>query len=116
MPHALTDGMSVLKVAASKALLLLSLVAALGSVACSGSDEQPAYAKTDIEAGQLAETGQPLRCEEGATRSCTIWLGQHGDLANCVHGLDICSEAAWTGCIDEDTLSANPNLYSDLVK
>jgi hypothetical protein len=108
--------MSVLKVAARHALLLVSLVAALGSVACSGTDDKPAYANTDIEGGQLAETGQPLRCEEGASHSCTIWLGQHGDLANCVHGLDICSEGAWTGCIDEGTLSENPNLYSELVK
>jgi hypothetical protein len=108
--------MSVLKVAVSKALLLVSLVAALGSVACSGADDQPAYAETDIEGGQLAETGQPLRCDDGVTRSCTIWLGQHGDLANCVHGLDLCAEGAWTGCIDEDILSENPSLYSALVK
>jgi hypothetical protein len=42
-------------------------------------------------------------------------LGQHGDLNNCIHGMDVCSDGAWTGCIDDDTLAANPDLYGALA-
>lgn len=116
MRVALTRSMSLLFTAARKLSLLVSLTAILGSVACAGEEEQPSYTATDVEASELAATGQPLRCEAGEVRSCTIWLGQHGDLANCVHGLDICStEGSWTGCVDEVVLSEHPDLYAQLA-
>jgi hypothetical protein len=107
--------MSVLKLAARNAALLLAAAAALCSVACSAGNESRTYTATDIESNETREVGQPLRCDDGAVQECTIWLGQHGDLSNCVHGLDVCSDGAWTGCIDEATLSENPELYSSLV-
>jgi hypothetical protein len=115
MPVALTRCMSLLQVVSRKVTFLLSAIGVLGSVACAGTPEQPTYASTDIEVDRLAATGQPLRCSEGTVRDCTIWLGQHGDLANCVHGFDICSQGEWTGCVDDESLSENPELYSQLV-
>jgi hypothetical protein len=32
-----------------------------------------------------------------------------------MHGVDVCSEGSWTGCIDDDTLAANPDLFSALA-
>jgi hypothetical protein len=116
MPVALTDGMSVLKVAARKVTLLLAAVTTLCSVACAGTEEDhPSYASTDIAASEAKETGRPVECAPGSVDECTIWLGQHGDLSNCVHGLNVCADGAWTGCIDEATLSENPDLYGDLT-
>ncbi len=106
--------MSVLKMVARNAALLTALTAALFSVACASEPGQPTYTGTDVEL-DLAETAQPLRCDTGAVQDCTIWLGRHGDLSNCVHGLDVCSDGAWTGCIDEATLSENPALYAQLT-
>ena len=106
--------MSVLKNVARNAALLTAFTAALFSVACAGEPGQPTYTGTDVEL-DIAETGQPLRCDTGAVQECTIWLGRHGDLSNCIHGLDVCSDGAWTGCIDEVTLSENPELYAELT-
>jgi hypothetical protein len=115
MPVALTEGMSVLKVAARNAALLFAAVAALCSVACSAGDDGPTYTGTDIESNAAGETGQPLRCETGSVQHCTIWLGQHGDLLNCAEGLSLCTDGNWGGCIDEIILEENPELYSELV-
>ena len=114
MAVALTRIMSVLKMVARNAALLAAFTAALFSVACAGEPEHQTYTGTDVEL-DVAETGQPLRCETGSVQPCTIWLGRHGDLSNCIHGLDVCSDGAWTGCIDEVTLSENPALYSELT-
>jgi hypothetical protein len=95
------------------ALLTASL--ALFSIACQGGDnESPQYTALDVH-GPVGTSSQALQCETGATQSCTIWLGQHGDLSNCMHGVDVCSEGSWTGCIDDDTLAANPDLFSALA-
>jgi hypothetical protein len=106
--------MSVLKIAAHKVNLLLLVVAATLSVACAGEEPQTTYASTDVESGEIA-IGQPARCEAGAIQSCTIWLGQHGDLSNCAHGVDVCAAGEWSGCIDEETMAENPELYSELT-
>jgi hypothetical protein len=106
--------MSVLKVAAQKVNLLLIAAAAVFSVACAGEEPRTSYASTDVESGGVT-LGQPVQCEAGAIQSCTIWLGQHGDLANCVHGVDVCTAGEWSGCIDEETMAENPELYGDLA-
>lgn len=106
--------MSVLKIAARNAALLLLAASALFSVACNGEDPRMSYASTDVEAGPITAS-QPVQCDSGAVQSCTIWLGQHGDLANCVHGVDICSAGEWTGCVDEETMAENPELYTELT-
>jgi hypothetical protein len=105
--------MSVLKIAARKVNLVLVAVAAILSVACAGEETRTTYASTDVESG-VVTIGQPARCEAGAVQSCTIWLGQHGDLSNCVHGVDICAAGEWSGCVDEETMAENPELYSEL--
>jgi hypothetical protein len=88
---------------------------ALFSIACQGGDnESPQYSAMDVH-GTTGTSTQALECDTGATQSCTIWLGQHGDLSNCIHGMDVCSDGAWTGCIDDETLAANPDLYSSLA-
>ncbi len=115
MPIALTLGMSVLKTVTVNASILLTALTALFSVACGGAEERPAYASSDVGVNEEVVTGQPLQCENGAVQTCTIWLGQHGDLNNCVKGVDVCSDGAWTGCVDEATMSDNPELYSQLA-
>ena len=111
MRVALTRCMSVVRISRHLALLL----ATLGSVACSGANDQPTYTSTDVEVGVTAENHEAVQCEAGAVEECTIFLGRHGDLSNCIHGLDICSDGAWTGCIDEDAINENPELYSELL-
>lgn len=106
--------MSVLEIARRNAAVLLAATAALLGVACSGGDEQPAYANTDVDV-QPEVAGQPDSCETGEVQSCTIWLGRHGDLANCIHGVNVCTGGAWSDCIDEQTMSDNPELYAELV-
>jgi len=106
--------MSVLSLSRQAALVFAAAVA-LCSVACSGTNDHPTYTGTDIELNAAPRVAQPLRCEAGSVQSCTIYLGRHGDLTNCVEGLDICAEGTWTGCIDEGTLSENPELYADLL-
>lgn len=95
---------------------LLSASLALFSIACAGGDhESPQYSGMDVHGPVTGTSTQALECDTGATQTCTIWLGQHGDLSNCIHGLDVCSDGAWTGCIDEDTLASNPDLYASLA-
>jgi hypothetical protein len=102
-----------------RASLLLVAVASLLGVACSGGSEQPTYTATDVELNAGAATAvvgaAPEACTTGETKSCTIFLGRHGDLANCVEGLDVCSGGEWTGCIDEASLAENPELLSQLI-
>lgn len=115
MTVALTRSMSVLKIARRNAALLLAATVALVNVACSGEDAGPAYASTDIDVSPEV-AGQPDVCEAGAVQSCTIWLGQHGDLANCIHGVKVCTGGAWSDCIDEETVADNPELYAELTE
>jgi len=97
-----------------RAALVIAAVSSLLGVACSGDSGQPTYSATDIELNATA-TVAPLGCTTGDTQSCTIFLGKHGDLNNCVEGIDICSGGEWTGCIDEDSLAENPELMSQLT-
>lgn len=108
--------MSVLSIASKNLVSLLVASFALFSVACAGSDEAPQYTGGDIEGALTSTTIQPLSCESGTIQSCTIWLGQHGDLNNCVHGVDVCAQGAWTGCMDEESLSADPDLFASLTE
>lgn len=113
MPVALTQSMSLLSFS-RRVVALIAASAALCSVACSNANDQPTYTATDVQLGAAPQVAQ-VKCQSGAVQECTIFLGQHGDLTNCVKGLDICSDGAWSGCIDDGTLSENPELYSELV-
>ena len=97
-----------------RAALVIAAVSSLLGVACSGDSGQPTYSATDIELNATATVALP-GCTTGDTKSCTIFLGKHGDLNNCVEGIDICSGGEWTGCIDEDSLAENPELMSQLT-
>ena len=94
---------------------LFAAALSLFSVACQGGDERPQYTGGDVHGSVTGSSTQALACESGTTQTCTIWLGQHGDISNCVHGLDVCSDGAWTGCIDDETLATNPDLYASLA-
>jgi hypothetical protein len=101
-----------------RASLLLVAVASLLGVACSGGSEQPTYTATDVElnaADATAVVSEGAGCTSGETKTCTIFLGRHGDLANCVKGLDVCSAGEWTGCVDEASFAENPELMSQLI-
>lgn len=102
-----------------RASLLLVAVASLFGVACAGESEQPTYTATDVELNAAATTAVVSAgaegCTTGTTKSCTIFLGQHGDLANCVTGLDVCAGGEWTGCVDEASFAENPELMSQLI-
>lgn len=108
--------MSSPSIARRTALLLVAVSSLLG-VACGGDNGQPTYTPTDVELNSATAVALPTSegCVTGVTKSCTIFLGRHGDLANCVEGLDVCSGGEWTGCIDEDSLSENPELMSQLT-
>jgi hypothetical protein len=97
-----------------KAALLIAAVSSLLGVACSGDSGQPTYTATDVELNATAAV-TAIACATGETQSCTIFLGQHGDLSNCVEGIDICSAGSWTGCVDEASLAENPELVSQLT-
>jgi hypothetical protein len=99
-----------------RAVLVLAALSSLLGVACSGADGQQAYAPTDVDlnAESAANVTLSQGCATGATQSCTIFLGRHGDLANCIEGLDVCSGGEWTGCIDVDSIAENPELVSQL--
>jgi hypothetical protein len=109
-------GMSVLKIASKNLVSLLVASFALFSVACAGGDEQPRYTASDLDGALTGTSSQALQCESGTVQNCTIWLGQHGDLSNCAHGVDVCAQGEWTGCIDETTLSENPDLFASLAE
>jgi hypothetical protein len=104
--------MSALKVTARNFVALVTASLALFSVACAGGGETPSYTGTDLSGPAFATSTQALECEAGSVESCTIWLGQHGDLGNCVEGLDVCAQGSWTGCIDNATLSESPELFA----
>src|SRR3954466_9671497 len=117
MPVALTRCMS-LKIVAQKLAALAAASLALCSLACSGGDEARTYTGTDVEAGLVTEaagTTALTSCETGAVQSCVIYLGQHGDLSNCIHGVNVCTRGVWSKCIDEDTVANNPDLYTSLA-
>lgn len=116
MGVALTLGMSVLSIAPKNLVSLLVASLALFSIACAGEDEGTRYSGGDLEGALTTTAIQPLTCESGTVQSCTIWLGQHGDLNNCVHGVDVCAQGSWTGCMDEETLSADPELFASLTE
>jgi len=107
--------MSALQFAPRQLVALFAASLALFSVACAGGNDSPRYTASDIEGSATGTSAQALECESGSSATCTIWLGQHGDLSNCVHGLDVCANGSWTGCIDDDTLASNPDLYSSLA-
>jgi hypothetical protein len=107
--------MFALQIGPRQLVALFAASLALFSVACAGSDDSPGYTATDVRGGVAGTSVQALECEAGSTSTCTIWLGQHGDLSNCVHGLDVCSNGSWTGCIDDETLASNPDLYDSLA-
>ena len=100
-----------------KTALVVVAVASLFGVACAGESAAPTYAPTDIEAGEsTAVSPQPSTgCVTGETRACKIVLGEHDGIANCVDGLDVCSDGEWTGCIDSESLAENPELLSQLA-
>lgn len=108
--------MSVLSLASKNLVSLLVASFALFSLACAGSDEPTQYTAGDLDGALTSTAIQPLQCESGTVQSCTIWLGQHGDLNNCVHGVDVCAQGAWTGCMDEETLSDDPELFASLTE
>jgi hypothetical protein len=116
MGVALTLGMSVLNIAPKNLLSLLLASFALLSVACAGGEEGPQYTASDIEGGLTGSATQALRCETGAVQSCTIWLGQHGDLNNCVKGVELCAQGEWTNCMDEETVASDPDLYASITE
>jgi len=95
---------------------LLVVIASLFGVACAGEGEALTYTATDVDADIATAVDVPssAACTTGETRACKIALGQHGDLTNCVDGLDVCSGGEWTGCIDEASLAENPELVSQL--
>jgi hypothetical protein len=99
-----------------RAALVAVAVASLFGVACAGEREAPTYTPTDVDADGATAVVAPsgASCITGDTRACKIVLGQHGDIANCVDGLDVCSGGEWTGCIDEASLAENPELVSQL--
>jgi len=99
-----------------RAALLLAAVCCLLGVACAGESGAPTYTPTDIEGDAATAVSAPvaIECVTGETRACKIYLGQHGDVANCLEGLDVCSAGEWTGCIDEASLAENPELASQL--
>jgi|SRR5688572_10507193 len=107
--------MTLLSLSRRTALLLVAASSLFG-VACAGESSAPSYASTDIQAGSETAVSAAVvtDCVSGETRACKIYLGQHGDLSNCIEGLDVCSEGEWTGCIDEASLSENPELLSQL--
>ena len=98
-----------------RAALLIAAAASLLGVACAGDSGQPTSTATDIELNAPAALATASGCQTGDTRSCTISLGTHGDLNNCIEGIDVCSGGEWTGCIDEASLAENPELVSQLV-
>jgi hypothetical protein len=108
--------MTSLSIARRIALLIVAGSSLLG-VACGGDSGQPTYTATDVELNSTTAVAVPASegCVAGETKSCTIFLGRHGDLANCVEGLDVCSGGEWTGCIDEASLAENPELVSQLT-
>jgi hypothetical protein len=107
--------MTTLSISRRAALLLVAVSSLLG-VACAGESAERTYSPTDIEGDAATAVSAPVAvdCATGETRACKIYLGQHGDLANCVDGLDVCSAGEWTGCIDEASLAENPELVSQL--
>ena len=98
-----------------RAALLIAAAVSLFGVACAGDSGQPTYTATDVELNAPQAVAVASGCQTGDTRSCTIFLGKHGDLNNCVEGIDVCSGGEWTGCIDEASLAENPELVSQLV-
>jgi len=107
--------MTLLSISRRAALLLVAVSSVFG-VACAGESTAPTYAATDVEGDAATAVSAPVavECVSGETRACKIYLGQHGDVANCVDGLDVCSGGEWTGCIDEESLAENPELVSQL--
>lgn len=95
--------------------VLLAAAASFCSVACSNGSDRPEYAATDTDVETATEVAGGSLCATGSVRTCTIVLGTHGGVPNCVEGVDICADGAWTGCIDEATLAENPDLYGELV-
>ena len=98
-----------------RAALLIAAAASLLGVACSGDSGQPTYTATDVELNAPEAVGAVSGCESGQTRTCTINMGEHAGINNCVEGLDVCSAGQWTGCIDDGTFDENPELLSQLL-
>ncbi|MET0412037.1 MAG: hypothetical protein ABW217_12120, partial [Polyangiaceae bacterium] len=91
-------------------MLVAAALGALFSVACAGGDDRPGYAGEAETTSDASSAPVAASCETGTVRSCTIWLGVTGDLANCAKGVEICSEGAFGDCIDEETIAADPEL------
>ncbi len=90
------------------------LAASLLSVACGADAGSPQFTPTDADEVS-PDQSLAIGCEQGAVKSCTIYLGRHGDLSNCIHGLEVCADGEWSDCVDEDTMATNPDLYAALA-
>jgi hypothetical protein len=97
--------------------LVLVAVSSLFGVACAGERGPRTFTASDADSHAPTAFSAPTSagCVAGETKSCTIFLGRHGDLANCEEGLDVCSGGEWTGCISESALAENAELVSQLM-
>jgi hypothetical protein len=106
----------MLTIARRRVMIVVAALGALFSVACAGGDDHQTYSASDADVATLdAPVPVASTCQAGAVKSCTIWLGATGDLANCAKGVALCSEGAWSECIDEETVAENPELYAAMT-
>jgi hypothetical protein len=80
----------------------LGVAAVTGAVwipACS-SEDKLAGVDYDGSAGGSGGTGGVATgpCETGATKSCNIELGKHGDIVSCYLGTQSCENGTWGAC------------------
>lgn len=52
-------------------------------------------------------SGNAGPCTDGATRECSVTLGEHDGVLTCFHGVSHCAEGAWGECTD-GTISSQP--------
>jgi hypothetical protein len=90
--------------------LLLALVAAAGT-ACADdggrrqSDPVGQGEEEEDEEGNEAtalDEGPSAACVDGATRTCTVKLGEHNGVVSCFRGEQVCMEGTWGPCEDAD--------------
>ena len=96
----------------------LALLGLIGSACGSSSDRPPpAPAEADFEAPDLTHYDSTTadardvfangECEEGATKTCRIYLPSHDGIQPCFVGMQACVETHWGICGDAVLVDAN---------
>ena len=92
----------------------MAAMAVLGSVACSSSEGAPLVVGNGSGGSGDQLPPDNSKCDDGATRECSVTLARQGNVVSCYHGTQACVGAVWGTCSDGVTVEMTVSQSSGL--